>query len=204
MKGIIHKLLFEDMADIDSRMFETYKGDEMFMDEWTKQLVEKVFVGNDSPVLRQIKELLKLSDKELYRQVRDKDITVGQFKSRCMEKLNGNQTKFIHYDDVVHMIHPDCQNLDLAKVDKWSKAAYGKPLNQLGLTGKNGTLNKELEDWQVQPKCLKSIAGFHLKSSARNRAESANVHSTVPRRSDQVEFNFQQDEVKKKKAGGVV
>ena len=52
MKGIIHKLLFEDMADIDSRMFETYKGDEMFMDEWTKQLVEKIFVGNDSPVLR--------------------------------------------------------------------------------------------------------------------------------------------------------
>ena len=67
MKGIIHKLLFEDMTDIDSRMFETYKGDEMFMDEWTKQLVEKIFVGNDSPILRQVKELLKLTDKELYR-----------------------------------------------------------------------------------------------------------------------------------------
>ena len=67
MKGIIHKLLFEDMTDIDSRMFQTYKGDEMFMDEWTKQLVEKIFVGNNSPILRQVKELLKLTDKELYR-----------------------------------------------------------------------------------------------------------------------------------------
>ena len=129
MKGVIHKLLYEDLADIDSRMFETYKGDEMFMDEWTKQLVERIFVGNDSPILSRLKELLRLTDKELYRQVRDKDITVGQFKSRCMEKLNGNQVKFIHYDDVVHMIHPEAQNLDLNKVDKWSKAAFGKPLN---------------------------------------------------------------------------
>ena len=78
MKAIIHKLIFEDMADIDSRMFETYKGDEMFMDEWTKQLIEKVFVNEqDSPILRQMKELLKLTDKELYRQVRNKDITIG-------------------------------------------------------------------------------------------------------------------------------
>ena len=101
-----------------------------------------------------------------------------------MEKLNGNQVKFIHYDDVVHMIHPDCQNLDLNKVDKWSKAAFGKPLNQLGLTGKNGTLNKPLEEWQVQPKCLKSISGFHLKNSGRIRAESAsaNVYNTAPRK----------------------
>ena len=130
MKEVIQKLLYEDMADIDSRMFETYKGDEMFMDEWTKQLVEKVFVDvQDSPILRQVKELLKLTDKELYRQVRDKEITIGQFKSRCMEKLNGNTVKFIHYDDVVHMIHPDCQNLDLKKVGRWSKAAFGKPFN---------------------------------------------------------------------------
>ena len=77
-----------------------------------------------------------------------------------MEKLNGNQIKFIHYDDVVHMIHPDCRNLDLNKVDKWSKAAFGKPLNQLSLQGPG--LNSKLEDWQIQPKCLKSIAGFHL------------------------------------------
>ena len=67
MKGVIHKLLYEDLADIDSRMFETYKGDEMFMDEWTKQLVERIFVGNDSPILSRLKELLRLTDKELYR-----------------------------------------------------------------------------------------------------------------------------------------
>ena len=79
------------------------------------------------------KELLKLADKELYRQVRDKKITLRQFKTRCMEKLNGNQFPFTDYDDVVHLIHPDCRNTDLRKIDKWSRAAFGKPFAQLPL-----------------------------------------------------------------------
>ena len=44
-----------------------------------------------------------------------------------MEKLNGNQFPFTDYDDVVHLIHPDCRNTDLRKIDKWSRAAFGKP-----------------------------------------------------------------------------
>ena len=35
---------------------------------------------------------------------------------------------FIDYDDIVHMIIPECQNLDLRKINKWSMAAYGKPM----------------------------------------------------------------------------
>lgn len=96
------------------------------MDEWTKQLVEKIlFDQHDSPLIPQVKELLKLADKELYRQLRDKKITLRQFKTRCMEKLNGNRLNFTDYDDVVDLIHPDCRNLDLKKVDKWAQATYG-------------------------------------------------------------------------------
>jgi len=63
-----------------------------------------------------------------------------------MEKLNGNQHAFIDYDDVVHLIHPECRNLDLRKIEKWSKAAYGKPFSKLPLKGEDSFINK-LQDW---------------------------------------------------------
>ena len=92
IKGIVHKLIYEDMFGIDSRLFESYKNDDSLMDEWTKQLIEKVLVEyEDSPLLRKVRDLLMLADKELYRQLRDKKITLGQFKTRCMEKLDGNR-----------------------------------------------------------------------------------------------------------------
>ena len=65
-----------------------------------------------------------------------------------MEKLNGNQFPFVDYDDVVGSIHPDCRDLDLRKIDKWSKAVYGKPFNKLNLKGEDSFINK-LENWQV-------------------------------------------------------
>ena len=76
-KVAIDQLLHSEMVGIDQRQFERYKHDEMFMDEWTKQLIETVFVDESgSPLLSQVKDLLKLSDKELYRQVRDRKITL--------------------------------------------------------------------------------------------------------------------------------
>lgn len=83
------------------------------MDEWCKKVIETVF-NNETEVkiVRMIKELIKLADKELYLQARDKKITIRQFKTRCMEKLNNNQFQFTDYDDVVHLIHPDCRNID--------------------------------------------------------------------------------------------
>ena len=67
-KAIILKLIREDMNGIDQRQFEGYKSDEMFMDEWTKQVIETIFFDQtDSPIIPILKELLKLSDKELYR-----------------------------------------------------------------------------------------------------------------------------------------
>lgn len=101
----------------------------MFVDEWCKKVIETVF-NNETEVkiVRMIKELIKLADKELYLQARDKKITIRQFKTRCMEKLNNNQFPFTDYDDVVHLIHPDCRNTDQKKIDKWSVAAYGAPL----------------------------------------------------------------------------
>ena len=95
-----------------------------------------------------MKELLKLADKELYRQVRDKKITIRQFKTRCMEKLNGNQFAFIDYDDVEHLIDPECRNPDLKKVDRWARAAFGVPMHKLPLKGPDSFINK-LENWQV-------------------------------------------------------
>ena len=145
------------------------------MDEWTKQLIEEIFYDQqDSPIIALLKELLKLADKELYRQLRDKKITLRQFKTRCMEKLNGNQFPFTDYDDVVHLIHPDCRNLDLRKVEKWSLAAFGKPFNKLSLKGPDSFINK-LEDWQVQPRCLKSIANFSLNDKKRTSSAAADT-----------------------------
>ena len=52
------------MAGIDSRQFEIYKSDETYLDEWTKQVIEKILPHEkDSSVLKQLKELLKLADK---------------------------------------------------------------------------------------------------------------------------------------------
>ena len=97
------------LYEVDSKQFEMYKKDESFMDEWAKCLIETVWDDErDSPILPIIKELLKLADKELYLQARDKKITIRQFKTRCMERLNGNQFPFIDYDDIVHMIIPEC------------------------------------------------------------------------------------------------
>lgn len=145
------------------------------MDEFCKHVVETVFADDkaETKILSQIKELIKLADKELYLRARDKKITIGQFKTRCIEKLNQNQFPFIDYDDVVHLIHPDCRNLDLKKVDKWALAAYGMNLAQLPLKGPDSFINK-LENWQVQPRCLKSISNFSLGTNKRAGTADAN------------------------------
>ena len=73
----IDQLLRSEMVGIDQRQFEGYKHDDVFMDEWTKQLIETVLVDESgSPLLSQLKDLLRLGDKELYRQVRDRKITL--------------------------------------------------------------------------------------------------------------------------------
>ena len=47
-------------------------------------------------------------------------------------------------------------------MEKWAQAAYGMSFDKLPLTGPD-SFNTKLEDRQIQPKCLKSIAGFSLK-----------------------------------------
>ena len=132
------------------------------MEEWAKSLIETVWIDEqDSPIIHMIKDLLKLADKELYLRAREKKITIRQFKTRCMEILNGNQFPFIDYDDVVHLIHPDCRNLDMRKVDKWAMAVYGKHLDELPLKGPDSFVNG-VEDWAAQPRCLRSIANFFM------------------------------------------
>ena len=155
-------LMTENLHDIDSKQFEGYKKDDNLMDSWAKKMIEIVWHDeHDSPLIAIVKDLMKIMDKELYLQARERKITIRQFKTRCMEKLNGNQFKFIDYDDVVHLIHPDCQNLDLKKVDKWCMAVYGKHMDQLPLRGPDA-FTENLEDWMVQPRCLKSIANFFM------------------------------------------
>lgn len=111
---MIDKLLYEEMLDINFKQFENVKKDDLFMDEWAKKLIEKIFVRErDDPVLANIKSLLMIADKQLYKYVRDKEITLNQFKARCMERLNANQFAFITHDDVIDLIHPTCRNIDL-------------------------------------------------------------------------------------------
>ena len=87
-----------------------------------------------------------LADKELYRQMRDKKITLRQFKTRCMEKLDGNRLQFIDFDDVAHLMLPESFNLDIKKIDKWAMAAFGVPMEKLPLKGPHSFIN-HLEDW---------------------------------------------------------
>ena len=65
-----------------------------------------------------------------------------------MERLDHEDVKFTDYDDVRHLIHDDCKNLDLVKMDRWARAAYNVDFNKLNLRGKDSFINK-LEDWQV-------------------------------------------------------
>lgn len=47
------------------------------MDEWAKTLIESVWMDEqDSPILPMIKDLLKITDKELYLRARAKKITI--------------------------------------------------------------------------------------------------------------------------------
>ena len=160
----------EPLYDVDSRQFEAMKKDEAFMDEWAKRLVETCWTDElDSPIIHRIKDLLLLADKELYLRAREKKITIRQFKTRCMEILNGNQFPFIDYDDVVHLIHPDCRNLDMRKVDKWAMAVYGKHLDELPLKGPDSFVNG-IPEWAALPRCSRSIAGF--KTTEKNTSKS--------------------------------
>lgn len=161
-KKIIKKLLEENLHDLDSRQFEYLKRDENLMEEWAKNLVETIWIDyKDSPILPIITELLKLTDKELYLRAREKKITLRQFKTRCMERLNNNQFPFIDYDDIVHLIAPGAQNLDLKKLEKWTMAAFGKKVTEMKVEGPDSFL-KRMEDWQVEPRCLRSIANFRM------------------------------------------
>ena len=123
--------------------------------------------------------------------MRDKQITLRQFRTRCLEKLSGNQFHFTDYDDIVHLIHPDCRNTDSDKINRWSIAAFGVPMSQLPLSGPESFIN-HLEPWQVQPRCLRSITGF--STNPRRRAETAGGgrnRGKAP--SFSREFNFQKD-----------
>ena len=183
-------------------MFENFKHDDNFMDEWTKRVIDVIFKDcQDSPIIPMVKGLLKLADKELYRQVKEKSITIRQFKARCLEKLNGYQFPFTDYDDVVHKMHESCRNTDLKKIDKWCLAAFGVPMEKLPLEGPNNFFSK-LEPWQCDPKCLKSISNFSLGQKKR-RADSANVTSGTKsgRRTQRYvpnEWDFSVDQPKKK------
>ena len=96
-----------------------------------------------------------------------------------MEKLNGNQFKFIDYDDVVHQIHPECRDIDPKKIDRWARAAYGKPFADLSIKGAD-SFNSKLQDWQVQPKCLRSIAGFSLPPNNKSRTDMYDQTKSAP------------------------
>lgn len=98
---------------------------------------------------------------------------------------------------MVDKIHEECRDTDVKKIDRWSLAAFGMPLEKLPLTGPKNIFNK-LEPWQCDPKCLKSIANFSL--GEKKRADSANVYRGGRRtqRTMPNEFNFQIERVKKK------
>ena len=72
-------------------------------------------------------------------------------------------------------------------MEKWAQAAYGMSFDKLPLTGPD-SFNTKLEDWQIQPKCLKSIAGFSLKQQSK-RTSLNNQQAGVKYN----EWNFQKE-----------
>ena len=113
-----------------------------------------------------MKEILKNADKELYVRARNGQLTINQFKARVIEKINGKRFNFVILDDIRDKVLPEYLNLDHKEVDEYMQAAYGVRLEDAKPDGPNGLLN-ELEDWQVDKHCLRSIKNYGVKSRAQ-------------------------------------
>ena len=73
----VKKLVHGDIRDIDNKMFNKYKTDEILMDEFAKQILE-TFYPNDknSEIALELRDILKRTDKELYTRVRGGYVTI--------------------------------------------------------------------------------------------------------------------------------
>ena len=182
----VERLVHGDIRHIDNKEFNKYKSDEILMDELAKQILE-TFYSNDmnSPIALELKDILKKSDKELYGRIRGRHVTLRQLKARSLEKVNGNRFQCIVLDDIRDGIREEYLNLDHQKVDEYLKAAFGKGLNDIQPDGPDGVL-KDLEPWQTNMKCLRSLKNYGIKKSrsatARSKKTGGWAHKkTIPR-----------------------
>ena len=73
----VKKLVHGDIRDIDNKLFNKYKADEILMDEFAKQVLETFFAKDkNADIALELKDILKKSDKELYLRVRAKALTI--------------------------------------------------------------------------------------------------------------------------------
>ena len=129
------------MKNFDNKQFNKYLTDDLLMDEFTKQVLEKFYPGEKNSKLGlDLKDILKQMDKELYHRVRSGCLTIRQLKARCLEKVNGNRFKCIVWDDIKDRIPENQHNIDKKQINQYMKAAFGKGINEIEITGPNGIL----------------------------------------------------------------
>ena len=77
-----------------------------------------------------------------------------------MERINGKP--IVDYDDIAHLIDPKLRNLDLRKVDEFSKAIHG-----VSIAERRQPFGRQLESWQSNLRCLRSITNLGIKKKTR-------------------------------------
>ena len=106
---------------------------------------------------------LEHTDKVLFIQFRSGSITLNQFKARLTERRGVAKYKVI--EDIWPNIHPQIKE-ELKTRPNIHDQIYGK-----GATV--AEMQRPLEDWEFNPRCLRSIKYHHKKNSRRKKEGSA-------------------------------
>ena len=105
---------------------------------------------------QELEDIIIQSDKDLFVQFRDHQITFDQLKARIAERQG--LANYTVYDDIKKDLHPSItENLD--KYDSTMRLLFkGKTKIEVS------DLLRPFADWEVNPRCLKSIQYVHKKT----------------------------------------
>jgi len=111
------------------------------------------------PEVERLKEVLYHCDKYLFHKFKGEKVSFDQLVARIMDKRFGLQYKVL--DDLKPTLHPSILVQDSKKDALYQKAA--KFLKQRR-DGENLSSGNEMENWQANPHCLRSIFQDPFKS----------------------------------------
>lgn len=115
------------------------------------QFVQSRFRDEEYPYAR-IEEALKKTDKYLFLQFRQGEITLNQMVTRRMEKLSGSRHKYVIFDDIRHMLSEPASRGSRER-KKLYIDQYDCPRGQLKLE----QILRPLQPWETNQHCIRSI-----------------------------------------------